>query len=128
MVLNREDFYSEKLMRVFLFLLMCFCLCFSPLLRTQTDTFAAKKYPLNDPRNPNCPCHVYQKMAEKEYKKEQIVLNEKSEVQTEPKEGDENVSSKARRKIIKRKRVKHQPILKITFRVRKTTADDCFDF
>ena len=27
------------------------------------------KYELNDPRNPNCPCHKYQKLAEKEFKK-----------------------------------------------------------
>ncbi len=24
-------------------------------------------YPINDPRNPNCPCHLYQKMADDEY-------------------------------------------------------------
>ncbi len=28
-----------------------------------------KKYPLSDPRNPNCPCHKYQKKAEKEFHK-----------------------------------------------------------
>lgn len=27
------------------------------------------RYPLNDPRNPNCPCHKYQKLADEEYKK-----------------------------------------------------------
>jgi len=27
------------------------------------------KYALNDPRNPNCPCHKYQKLAEEEYQK-----------------------------------------------------------
>ncbi len=27
------------------------------------------KYELNDPRNPNCPCHKYQKLAEEEFKK-----------------------------------------------------------
>lgn len=26
------------------------------------------KYDLNDPRNPNCPCHKYQKQADEEYK------------------------------------------------------------
>lgn len=25
------------------------------------------QYPLNDPRNPHCPCHKYQQLAEKEY-------------------------------------------------------------
>lgn len=28
-----------------------------------------KTYPLNDPRNPNCPCHQYQKVADEEYKR-----------------------------------------------------------
>jgi hypothetical protein len=27
------------------------------------------EYPLDDPRNPNCPCHVYQKIADAEWKK-----------------------------------------------------------
>lgn len=27
------------------------------------------KYELNDPRNPNCPCHKYQKLAEEEFAK-----------------------------------------------------------
>ncbi|MBK9285997.1 MAG: hypothetical protein IPM51_17005 [Sphingobacteriaceae bacterium] len=26
-------------------------------------------YDINDPRNPNCPCHKYQKLADEEYKK-----------------------------------------------------------
>lgn len=26
------------------------------------------KYELNDPRNPNCPCHKYQKLADEEFK------------------------------------------------------------
>jgi hypothetical protein len=33
-----------------------------------TDT-VKQQYALNDPRNPDCPCHKYQKMAEDEYKK-----------------------------------------------------------
>lgn len=31
--------------------------------------FAQTSYPINDPRNPNCPCHKYQKLADEEYKK-----------------------------------------------------------
>lgn len=27
-----------------------------------------KKFAINDPRNPDCPCHHYQKMADKEYR------------------------------------------------------------
>ena len=37
---------------------------------TGTDPDSGKvKYELNDPRNPDCPCHKYQKLAEDEYKK-----------------------------------------------------------
>ena len=33
-----------------------------------TDTTLKKQqYNINDPRNPDCPCHKYQKMAEEEY-------------------------------------------------------------
>lgn len=34
-------------------------------------------YPLNDPRNPNCPCHKYQKLAEDEFRKN---INDKKEL------------------------------------------------
>jgi hypothetical protein len=29
----------------------------------------SNQYPINDPRNPNCPCHKFQKIADEEYKK-----------------------------------------------------------
>lgn len=32
-----------------------------------------KKYPLEDPRNPNCPCHSFQKEAEIEFRKMKLV-------------------------------------------------------
>jgi len=31
------------------------------------ETDSSKKYPITDPRNPNCPCHQYQKQADIEY-------------------------------------------------------------
>lgn len=34
----------------------------------ETDSTKGK-YALNDPRNPNCPCHKYQQQADKEYAK-----------------------------------------------------------
>jgi hypothetical protein len=46
-------------------------------------------YDINDPRNHDCPCHKYQKLAEKEYekllKKEEVVLsvNKSRSVKTE---------------------------------------------
>src|ERR1700756_4317976 len=36
---------------------------------------AKSKYELNDPRNPNCPCHKYQRQAENEYKQLQAQAN-----------------------------------------------------
>ena len=33
---------------------------------TESDSTKGK-YPLNDPRNPSCPCHKYQKLADMEY-------------------------------------------------------------
>lgn len=33
------------------------------------------KYDINDPRNPNCPCHKYQKLADEEYAKMQRAGN-----------------------------------------------------
>lgn len=37
-----------------------------------TDPDSTKqKYELNDPRNPDCPCHAAQKLADEEYRKQQ---------------------------------------------------------
>ncbi|MFL5764055.1 MAG: hypothetical protein ACJ77K_08950 [Bacteroidia bacterium] len=46
-------------------------LLFFALLFTGNVCFAQNKvqYALNDPRNPDCPCHKYQKMADDEYNK-----------------------------------------------------------
>ena len=44
-----------------------------------------EKYPIDDPRNPNCPCYSYQKLAEKEFHKwktnENIGMNVKEGTQ-----------------------------------------------
>lgn len=47
--------------RIILFLLVLF---FALNLKSQTS-----EYPITDPRNPHCPCHKYQKIADEEYKK-----------------------------------------------------------
>ncbi|MDX2172222.1 MAG: hypothetical protein SFY56_03835 [Bacteroidota bacterium] len=39
------------------------------------DDSTKTKYELNDPRNPNCPCHKYQKLAEEEFKLRQTQQN-----------------------------------------------------
>lgn len=44
-----------------LFLLVLF---FTLNVKSQTS-----EYPITDPRNPHCPCHKYQKIADEEYKK-----------------------------------------------------------
>ncbi len=46
---------------LFLFLFSFFILSAQDSLKTN--------YNLNDPRNPNCPCHKYQKLADDEFKK-----------------------------------------------------------
>lgn len=52
--------YIKDRRRVFLFLSFLFL----------SSVFAAQTaYDINDPRNPNCPCHKYQKMADEEFRK-----------------------------------------------------------
>ena len=36
---------------------------------TNPGDSAKNKYDINDPRNPHCPCHQYQKLADEEYAK-----------------------------------------------------------
>lgn len=37
--------------------------------KTKTSTKLSSGYDINDPRNPHCPCHKYQKLADDEYRK-----------------------------------------------------------
>lgn len=53
--------YRTSKRELILFLLVLF---FTFNLKSQSS-----KYDINDPRNPQCPCHKYQKLAEEEYKK-----------------------------------------------------------
>lgn len=60
-------------------------------------TDSAKKYDLNDPRNPDCPCHQYQKQADEEYertKKQQETNNNPVAADpakdAQPKSGDQS--------------------------------------
>jgi hypothetical protein len=48
-----------------------------------TDT-TKKNFPLNDPRNPDCPCHKFQKIADDEYKEMQKKENRKEEQKKGP--------------------------------------------
>lgn len=48
-------------------------------LKAVNDTLKKKQpvYDLNDPRNPNCPCHKYQKLADEEFLKQKKQKNKK---------------------------------------------------
>lgn len=63
--------YVKDKRRAFLFLSFLFFVLFSVGLNasiTNKDSLKSK-YDINDPRNPNCPCHKYQKIADEEYDK-----------------------------------------------------------
>lgn len=85
-------------------------------------------FDLNDPRNPDCPCHKYQKMADEEFEKlqEKNKLNRSDEVaelgndqnlnlkKSQSKDSENvsnppnsNYSKKKKRKIVKRRVHKH---------------------
>ncbi|MDP3556960.1 MAG: hypothetical protein Q8T03_06260 [Bacteroidota bacterium] len=54
--------------RVVFFILLCFQFSFANAFNIKEDSLISK-FPLNDPRNPHCPCHKYQKLADEEFKK-----------------------------------------------------------
>ncbi|MGB3948105.1 MAG: hypothetical protein WBM13_08970 [Bacteroidia bacterium] len=47
-------------------------------LKAVNDTLKKKQpvYDLNDPRNPNCPCHKYQKLADEEFLKQKKPIDQ----------------------------------------------------
>ena len=49
------------------FVLFCFQFSFANAI-VKEDTLKSR-FDINDPRNPNCPCHKYQKLADEEYRK-----------------------------------------------------------
>lgn len=62
------------------FLLFLFLVLFAPGLSAteipvsipgDTDEVAQQEYDINDPRNPDCPCHQWQKQADEEYQRMQ---------------------------------------------------------
>lgn len=62
---NIIQFQNKK---VAFFILLCLQFGFANALSLKEDSLSAK-YPINDPRNPNCPCHQYQKLADEEFNK-----------------------------------------------------------
>lgn len=62
---NIIQFQNKK---VVFFILFVFQLGFANALSLKEDSLSAK-YSINDPRNPNCPCHQNQKLADEEFNK-----------------------------------------------------------
>jgi hypothetical protein len=50
------------------------------------------KYDLNDPRNPDCPCHKAQKLADDEYRNSQVQQGNKNPVNNDPVHVNEDVN------------------------------------
>jgi hypothetical protein len=65
---SRTKDYQNKFIVNF-FKLSILLLFFLPLASFSQTGDSTKLFPLNDPRNPNCPCHQHQKLADEEFKK-----------------------------------------------------------
>ncbi|MDP2385068.1 MAG: hypothetical protein Q8M29_01735 [Bacteroidota bacterium] len=55
-------------MKTFVYILALSCISLFSYASGEDST--KTKYDINDPRNPNCPCHKYQKIADEEYQKQ----------------------------------------------------------
>jgi len=74
----------KKVILIFTFLLFFKVVNATPFFEDSTKT----KYELNDPRNPNCPCHKYQKLADEEFKLRQTQRTKLNNDFVEQKETD----------------------------------------
>ncbi len=54
-------------MKILTFVLFCFQFSFANAI-VKEDSLKSR-FDMNDPRNPQCPCHKYQKLADEEYRK-----------------------------------------------------------
>ncbi len=52
--------------KIIFFILLCCSFCFANALVLKDDSL---KFDITDPRNPKCPCHKFQKLADDEYRK-----------------------------------------------------------
>jgi hypothetical protein len=89
--------------KIILLLLLLPLFLFANETNTSNDSLKDKKgkknhsiYPLNDPRNPDCPCHELQRKADEEYRKQQ--LKEKYSNANQENQNDEEVKSPTKRK------------------------------
>lgn len=122
--------------RVFLFLFFLFFAVVSNASVIPKDSLKSK-YDINDPRNPNCPCHKYQKQADDEYKNwlknqaREKGVNVSSLDKREDREINKNLFSLFRIKL-KRKNKSHPKLIRridfkhIKFWKRRTRTDACF--
>ena len=71
---NRREFrevktYHREFFSVIPLRLITLLMFLSTIVLSQTNN---SSYDLNDPRNPDCPCHKLQKLAEDEFKQQQL--------------------------------------------------------
>ncbi len=119
-------------------LIFLFCsagFCFAANVSIKGDSLKSK-FPINDPRNPDCPCHKQQHLADLEYRKSQGLKSEKTKVT--PQVYSVN-SSRSKQRLLSRK---NKPFMaKIVYRnyaklnaLRRSiikhvlNVDDCFSF
>lgn len=69
-IINPHNPIFPPLLRQWMLIVLFTFACSS--LKATNDTLKKKQavYDLNDPRNPNCPCHKYQKLADEEFLKQ----------------------------------------------------------
>lgn len=69
-IINPHNPIFPPLLRQWMLIVLFAFACSS--LKAVNDTLKKKQavYDLNDPRNPNCPCHKYQKLADEEFFKQ----------------------------------------------------------
>jgi hypothetical protein len=69
-IINPHNPIFPPLLRQWMLIVLFTFACSS--LKAVNDTLKKKQpvYDLNDPRNPNCPCHKYQKLADEEFLKQ----------------------------------------------------------
>ncbi|MDQ3047236.1 MAG: hypothetical protein M3R27_06780 [Bacteroidota bacterium] len=72
------------------FFILFFCSLTS--IASVSDT-TKSKYALNDPRNPDCPCHQYQRMADEEYRRNQSHNYENTSLNKAPKDKHRKIIS-----------------------------------
>lgn len=71
----------------------------------------AQEYDINDPRNPNCPCHKMQKLADDEFAQLNNQNNKVVDVNKLQNDWDENNFDDE----VERKSIKHQELKTITY-------------